>query len=133
MRVRTSRELGALVRETRRSLGLTQATTATRAGVQRSWLARLERGGENPTLAKLFAVFEVLGLELDVRPATRRTSTTRTKARTEPLPAVMVSRSARASARSSDPDVPEPSRSVGEALLDRALRRSSSDEPRRWP
>ncbi|MFD3687083.1 multiprotein-bridging factor 1 family protein [Nocardiopsis sp. NPDC058631] len=37
-------KLGALVRDTRLSQGLSQAALATRAGVARSWLARVEAG-----------------------------------------------------------------------------------------
>ena len=85
MRVRNSRDLGALIRETRRQQRLTQENLAIMAGVQRSWLARLESGGENPTMTNLFAVLNALNLRLDLtpemteRPAVRKVARTGTK------------------------------------------------------
>jgi HTH-type transcriptional regulator / antitoxin HipB len=66
MRVRNARELGALVRDARRRRGMTQKEVALTAGVDRSWLARLEAGSENPTLTNLLAVVAALGLALVV-------------------------------------------------------------------
>jgi transcriptional regulator with XRE-family HTH domain len=69
--VNNLRELGALVRERRRHRGLTQSSLAERAGVQRHWVAQLEAGRSNPTLEPLLRTFEVLELQLDVRPLER--------------------------------------------------------------
>lgn len=44
MRVSTAKELGAYVRGERRAQGLTQVELASRAGVSRDWLIRLEAG-----------------------------------------------------------------------------------------
>jgi HTH-type transcriptional regulator/antitoxin HipB len=44
VRVSTAKELGAYVRGERRTQSLTQAELATRAGVSRDWLIRLEAG-----------------------------------------------------------------------------------------
>lgn len=44
MRVSTAKELGAYVRGERRAQGLTQMELASRAGVSRDWLIRLEAG-----------------------------------------------------------------------------------------
>jgi HTH-type transcriptional regulator / antitoxin HipB len=67
MRVRTSRELGALLKEARRKRGMTQQELAKAAGVERSWLTRLEAGRENPTFAKLLAVLDAVGVVLDLQ------------------------------------------------------------------
>jgi transcriptional regulator with XRE-family HTH domain len=45
---------------------MTQQDVATQAGVERSWLVRLESGKENPTLAKLLAVTSTVGLNLEL-------------------------------------------------------------------
>lgn len=68
MHVQSLRELGALVRERRRERGLTQAELAEGSGVQRHWVAQLERGTSNPTLEPLLRTFRILELQLDVRP-----------------------------------------------------------------
>lgn len=44
MRVSTAKELGAYVRGERRAQSLTQVELASRAGVSRDWLIRLEAG-----------------------------------------------------------------------------------------
>lgn len=68
MLVDSKRELGAVLRVSRRRLGLTQADVAERAGVQRTWLVRLEAGRENPTFDKLLSVFRALGVGMDLEP-----------------------------------------------------------------
>ena len=56
-----------LVREARKRAGLTQAELAKRVGTSQSAIARLERGGVTPTLAKLDQLVRACGLELEVR------------------------------------------------------------------
>jgi transcriptional regulator with XRE-family HTH domain len=73
MRVRNARELGALVRDARRRRGMTQKDVAVAAGVDRSWLARLEAGSENPTLTNLLAVVAALRLEVFVADSEQET------------------------------------------------------------
>jgi HTH-type transcriptional regulator/antitoxin HipB len=82
MNVRTSRDLGAALRQARRRSGLTQEALADRVGVTRQWVVAVEAGRANPQLLSLLAVAEVLGLVLDlseigppsvpVQPGTRR-------------------------------------------------------------
>ncbi|MFL6099855.1 MAG: helix-turn-helix transcriptional regulator [Actinomycetales bacterium] len=64
--VRTARELGVVVRRTRRRLNMTQAELAERVGVTRQWVASVEGGKANPHLKALLSVGEVLGLELEL-------------------------------------------------------------------
>lgn len=66
MRTTTTRELGAVLRDSRKNSGRTQLDVASAAGVERSWLARLEGGTENPTFAKLLAVASSLGLQIEL-------------------------------------------------------------------
>jgi HTH-type transcriptional regulator/antitoxin HipB len=66
MNVRTSRDLGAALRQARRRSGLTQEALAERVGVTRQWVVAVEAGRANPQLLSLLAVTEVLGLTLDL-------------------------------------------------------------------
>lgn len=62
---------GRLIREARRSAGLTQEQLAGRLGTTQSALARLERPGSNPTIETLEEALLASGhrLELRVTPA----------------------------------------------------------------
>ncbi len=66
MRVQTVRDMGALVRTTRRAHGLTQADLATRLRVSRDWVVRLEQGSPRLEAQKVLDALTVLGLTLDV-------------------------------------------------------------------
>lgn len=58
-------QLGAALRAARQRSTRTQVDVARTAGVQRQWLVQLENGRlPNPSLQKVFAVVEVLGLQL---------------------------------------------------------------------
>jgi transcriptional regulator with XRE-family HTH domain len=54
----------SLIRKTRSDAALTQAELAARAGMTQSALARLERGGSNPTIATLDNVIAAAGHRL---------------------------------------------------------------------
>jgi transcriptional regulator with XRE-family HTH domain len=69
MRVGTARELGALVRERRESLGLTQQEAAAEAAVSREWLSRFEAGKSTVPLSRVFDTLAALGLAVDVTEA----------------------------------------------------------------
>jgi len=56
-----------LIREARRKSGLTQAELAARAGVTQPVIARLERGGGNPTFETLERVLHAAGHRLELR------------------------------------------------------------------
>jgi len=55
-----------LVRSARKSAGLTQTELAERAGVTQSVIARLERGGGNPTFLTLERVLHAAGHRLEL-------------------------------------------------------------------
>jgi uncharacterized protein len=55
-----------LVRAARRRSGLTQTELAERAGVTQSVIARLERGGGNPTFQTLERVLHAAGHRLEL-------------------------------------------------------------------
>lgn len=64
-------KLGAATRDARLSLGMTQADAAAKAGVARSWLARVEAGHRGAEFESLLKLFAALDLELAIRPAQR--------------------------------------------------------------
>lgn len=67
-RVKTSTELGDLVRETRKASDLDQAKTADLIGVGPRFLGELERGKPGVRLGLVLKVLERLGLEVWVAP-----------------------------------------------------------------
>ena len=68
MTVRTASQLGTVIRERRRAVGLTAARTAELARVSRRLLLELERGKRpNVALAAVLRIVAVLRLEVDAR------------------------------------------------------------------
>jgi transcriptional regulator with XRE-family HTH domain len=65
----TSMSPSILVRSARKQAGLTQAELAERAGVTQSVIARLERGGGNPTFLTLERVLHAAGHRLELSAA----------------------------------------------------------------
>lgn len=59
-------EIGQAIRARRKSLDVMQPHLAELAGVSVNTLYKIERGEANPTLAVLFQIAEVLGMELIV-------------------------------------------------------------------
>lgn len=60
-----------LIRDARRSAGLTQAQLAERLGTTQPVIARLERGGSNPTFETVERALVAAGYQIELR-ATRR-------------------------------------------------------------
>ena len=67
MRVSTTHDLGALVRQERQDQGLTQADLAERIGTTRQWVSQFESGTLNPRVGLVLAALAALDLDLDVR------------------------------------------------------------------
>lgn len=65
--VRTPEQLGALLRERRNRLGLTQEEVALSAGVHRRVVGDLERGVREARLGNVLAVTTALGLDVQLR------------------------------------------------------------------
>jgi HTH-type transcriptional regulator/antitoxin HipB len=82
MMQRTATELGALVRYSRVHRGLSQQELATRAGLTREWLGRLEAGAPRLEMSKVLLAMNALDIRIetpdtfptreDVRRAERR-------------------------------------------------------------
>ena len=66
--------LGGRIRERREAAGLTQAELATRAGIGRVTLTRIERGEHSPRTETLTAIARALGAEVEdlILPPSRR-------------------------------------------------------------
>lgn len=65
-------KLGGLIRDARRAQSLTQADLADRAGVARSWLARVEAGHRGAELETLLRLLDALGLSLTLTAPARQ-------------------------------------------------------------
>jgi y4mF family transcriptional regulator len=64
----TIQDIGQIVRDARKSMGLRQEALAAAAGVGVRFLVELERGKPSVRLDKMLAVLDALGLELEVKP-----------------------------------------------------------------
>ena len=69
MLVRTSGDLGALLRARRRELGLGQQVLASLIGVSRLWVIEFERGKARAEIGLVLRALTALELQLDVRNA----------------------------------------------------------------
>ena len=65
LKLRTSADVGATIRERRREIGWDQATLAARVGVSRLWVNQVERGKPGAGLALVLRTFGALGIEID--------------------------------------------------------------------
>lgn len=66
MLVRTTRDLGAAIRDARLRRGWTQAELADRIGVSRQWVISLERGKASAELGTALRAVAALGLVADL-------------------------------------------------------------------
>ncbi|MCA9611014.1 MAG: helix-turn-helix transcriptional regulator [Myxococcales bacterium] len=64
----TPADLGALIRERRVALGLSQLELARRAGVSRQWIVGVEAGKDRAEVGRLFRVLNTLDLAVRVDP-----------------------------------------------------------------
>ena len=66
MQIRNAKEIGALVREHRSKLKLSQADLAVRVGVSRLWIVLLEKGKSTAQLGLVLRTLDILGITLEV-------------------------------------------------------------------
>ena len=64
MRLRTATDIGAAIRERRRSLRWDQRTLAKRVGAGRQWVINAEKGKPRAALGLVLRTLEVLGIVL---------------------------------------------------------------------
>ena len=62
----TTADIGAIIRERRRKLGLDQGTLAKRVGVGREWIVDVEKGKPRAGIELVLRTFTALGLSLSV-------------------------------------------------------------------
>jgi y4mF family transcriptional regulator len=65
MFIRTPADLGAVIRDRRKQLGLDQSTLAKRIGVSRQWVIGIERGHARAAMGLVLRAIDALGLRLD--------------------------------------------------------------------
>ena len=63
--LRTPADLGALIKDRRKALGLGQAELARRIGTARLWVAKLERGNPGANIGAILKALNALGLSLE--------------------------------------------------------------------
>lgn len=66
----TTQQIGALIRETRKSLKLTQEDLALASGTARRFISELENGKPGCRLELTFSVLRALGIRIEMIPPT---------------------------------------------------------------
>ena len=61
-----TKEIGTIIKERRKHLGVHQQTLADLAGVGLNTLVAIERGEGNPQLNTLLTILNTLGLQIDI-------------------------------------------------------------------
>ena len=68
--IRNSKQLGALIRQTRRARGLTQHQVAAKAGVGPRFISEFESGKPTAELGKALDILSSLQIKIDAKPQT---------------------------------------------------------------
>jgi HTH-type transcriptional regulator/antitoxin HipB len=66
MLLRTATDVGAVIRDRRRALGLDQKSLAQRVGVSRKWIIEVEKGKPRAALRLVLRTLDTLGIALRV-------------------------------------------------------------------
>ena len=61
-----AKEIGNIIKERRKHLGVNQQTLSDLAGVGLNTLVAIERGEGNPQLCTLLTILDTLGLQMDI-------------------------------------------------------------------
>jgi HTH-type transcriptional regulator/antitoxin HipB len=85
MRIRTPADLGALIRRTRKKIGLDQSTLAKKIGVSRLWLVEIEKGKPRAEIGLILRALDALHINLTA-------TTTATPSRKDSTTAVDIDR-----------------------------------------
>ena len=64
MHIRTPKDIGAVIREGRRTLGLDQGELAKKVGVSRLWINQVERGKPGASLGLVLRTLAAVGVEV---------------------------------------------------------------------
>ena len=68
---RDSKQIGNIIRRTRKKLGLSQKELGAKAGVRQETISLIESGTSGGRVETLLAVLSVLGLELQIVPRSK--------------------------------------------------------------
>ena len=63
----SQKEIGTIIKERRKHLGINQQTLADLASVGINTVVAIERGDGNPQLATLLNILDTLGLQMDLK------------------------------------------------------------------
>lgn len=66
MQIRTTKEIGALIRHQRKNQKLGQAELAKKVGVNRRWVLEVERGKPRAEIGLILKTLEALGVALSI-------------------------------------------------------------------
>jgi HTH-type transcriptional regulator/antitoxin HipB len=91
--IRSTRELGLIIRDQRRARGLRQEELAQQIGVSRQWIVAIEHGKPRADIGLVLRTLNALGLALDVHDRQRKRPTPH---RTRPIDLNTIIESARA-------------------------------------
>lgn len=61
------KQIGSIIRDRRKHLGVNQQTLSDLAGVGINTLLAIERGESNPKLSTLLTILDTLGLKMEVK------------------------------------------------------------------
>lgn len=94
MRVKTAKDLGNLVHDRRKALGMTQAELAAHVGVSRLWVNQVESGHGGAALAKVLHLLSALGMTVNLDVSADARPVVVSARATVPTPTVAVERHA---------------------------------------
>lgn len=66
MQIRTAKDIGALIRDQRKTQKLDQAELAEKVGVNRRWVLEVERGKARAEIGLVLKTLDALGLTLSI-------------------------------------------------------------------
>jgi transcriptional regulator with XRE-family HTH domain len=68
MNIRNARDVGLLLRDRRKTVGIGQQALADHLGVSRYWVSQLENGNAGAAIGQTLNALAMLGISLDARP-----------------------------------------------------------------
>ena len=68
-------EVGAVVRQRRIDLSMSQTELAEKIGTTRQWMSRFEKGNADVSLSRALAILRELDMTVDLRPRSLKTNT----------------------------------------------------------
>jgi HTH-type transcriptional regulator/antitoxin HipB len=72
MRIRSPKELGGFLKDTRRKAGLSQTELASRLNASQKWISGVENGKASAEVGMVLRLLEALGAELDLHPPAQK-------------------------------------------------------------